>query len=159
MNFNLKKCYILSIQPSSNFISTLCNTPIDNVQSNPSLRILLSNNLKWGPHIGAITKRANSTLVFLHRNLRFCPTPSKRNAYLAHVRAVLEYGAIIWNPYLKQDIDKIEQVQRFIARFITGDYTTRTPGSIIEMLHKLDLPPLQERRRQVHLTFFSLKGG
>jgi hypothetical protein len=45
-------------------------------------------------------------------------------------------------------------VQRGTARFITGDYRSRTPGSIQKLLKKLDLQTLQDRRKQLRLCFF-----
>ncbi|KAL8615270.1 hypothetical protein ACOMHN_051762 [Nucella lapillus] len=57
MNFNPKKCFILGIQQFSNFIYTLCNTPLQHVSSNPYLGILFSNDLKWSTHIASTTKK------------------------------------------------------------------------------------------------------
>jgi hypothetical protein len=34
----------------------------------------------------------------------------------------MEYGATIWNPYLKWDIDKLERIQNRGIRFIKKDY-------------------------------------
>ena len=124
--FQPQNCYILSIQPSSNSCYSLCNTPLDHVQSNLYWGLLLSNDLKLGLHIVDITKRANSTLSFLCRNLCFCPMPCKCKACLDLVCPALDYGAIFWNPYLRQDIDKIEWVQCLAVRFTTCDYTART---------------------------------
>ncbi|KAH3738382.1 hypothetical protein DPMN_045016 [Dreissena polymorpha] len=50
------------------------------------------------------------------------------------------------------DIDRLEGVQRSAARFITRDYRSRQPGCVTEMLHKLELSPLQDRRRAQRLT-------
>ena len=94
------------------------------------LGILFSNDLKWTPHIASTTKKANSTLGFLRRNLGFFPQNCKRNAYLSLVRPLLEYGCITWSPYAQRDIDQIEKVQRLSARFITNDYTSRFPGPV-----------------------------
>ena len=66
----------------------------------------------------------------------------------------LEHGATVWDPYLQSDIDKLEQIQRSAARFITGDYRSMTPGSVTKLLTKCNLPPLQERRRHLRLTLF-----
>ena len=121
--------------------------------NNPYLGILFSQDLKWGDHIAKICKKANSTVGFLRRNLRNCSSGCKRNAYLSLVRSVLEYGATLWDPYLQKDINKLEQVQRKAARFVSGDYKSRTPGSMQKLLRKLDLPPLQVRRQQLRLTF------
>ena len=58
----------------------------------------------------------------------------------------LEYGAAVWDPYLKQDIEKLERIQRQAARFITKD-KSRNAGCIGQMLQDLELPLLEDRRR------------
>jgi len=113
-----------------------------------------SDNLKWTEHTNSIMKKANCSLGFLRRNLRHCPTSCKRNAYLALVRPLLEYGVVIWDPYRKQEIDKLERIQRNAARFIAKDYRSRSPGFVTGLMNKYNLPPLQERREQLRLTFF-----
>ena len=152
MRFNAKKCYILSIKSSSSFRYELSGVILEQVENNPYLGVILSNDLKWGPHISKMTKRANSTLGFLRRNLSHCPQDCKRNAYLALVRSSLEYGAAIWDPYLKTDIDKIERTQHIAARFITSDFKSREPGCVTKMLKDLELPPLQDRRKHIRLV-------
>ena len=153
MRFNAAKCYILSIRSTSTYMYSLNNTILKSVPNNPYLGVLLSNDLQWSDHICKITKKANSTLGFLRRNLRKCPPKCRLNAYLSLVRSTLEYGSIIWDPHLKKDIDALERIQRAAARFITGDYKTRTPGSIQHMMTKLELTSLQVRRKQLRLTF------
>ena len=66
---------------------------------------------------------------------------------MALVRAVLEYRAIVWDPYHRGDIDKLGQIQHRAARFITGDYRSRHPGSVTTMLTNLNLDTLDNRRR------------
>ena len=109
----------------------------------------------WHSHISTITKKANSTLGFLRRNIRRCPINSKRTPYIALVRAVLEYGASV-GPIPSGgggDIDKLEQIQHRAARFITGDYRSRHPGSVTTMLTNLNLDTLDNRRRNERLQF------
>ena len=120
---------------------------------NPYLGVTLSDNMKWNSHISKISKKANSTLGFLKRNLKHCPQDSRRTAYLSLVRSTLEYSSIVWDPYLKKDIDKLEKVQRQAARFITGNYISRDQGCVSQMLAELNLPPLQDRRKANRLTF------
>ena len=133
---------------------SLNKTILKNVSTNPYLGVLFSEDLTWSNHIEKITKKANSTLGFLRRNLRRCPTKCKKTAYLSLVRSTLEYGSIIWDPFLKKDIEAIERIQRSAARFITGDYRSRTPGSVQNLLEKLNLPSLQDRRKHLRLVFF-----
>ena len=154
MRFNASKCNILSIKPKTFYIYELNKTILNSVTSNPYLGILFTDNLKWGDHINNITKKANSTLGFLRRNLGRCPTVCKKNAYMSLVRSSLEYGSVVWDPYYQKDIDQLERVQRGAARFITGDYTSRTPGSVKKLLKKLDFQTLQERRKQLRLVYF-----
>ena len=153
MKFNSKKCYILSSKSKTNFFYNIENNILQQVQNNPYLGITLSEDLKWKTHINNICKRANSTLGFLRRNLRHCPQPCRKNAYIALGRSKLEYGSVVWDPYLKGDIDRLERIQRSAARFITGDYRSRQEGCVTDMLKKLELQPLEERRRHQRLTF------
>ena len=52
-------------------------------------------------------KKANSTVRFLRRYLEMCPTDCRKTAYISLVRSVLDYGSIIWDPYLAKDIEKV----------------------------------------------------
>ena len=66
---------------------------------------------------------------------------------------MLEYGSVVWDPYLQKDIDKIERVQINGARFITGDYKSRQDGAVTNMLKDLELPSLRVRRTNAKLVF------
>jgi len=107
MRFNSKKCYILSVKNKSQHYYSLCGSVFQHVSNNPYLGIEFSEDLKWITHISKITKKASSTIGFLHRNLSHCPTACRRNAYLSLVRSVIEYGAIVWDPHLQQDVDRL----------------------------------------------------
>ena len=154
MRVNASKCHILSLLRSFSFFYQLNGTILQRVTSGSYLGIRISEDLKWGPHISGITKKANSTLGFIRRNLRRCPPACRNTAYLALVRPLLEYGAAVWDPYLKKDIDLMDRTQRNAARFITGDYRSMTPGSVTRLLKKTGLQPLQERRQLLRLTLF-----
>ena len=82
-----------------------------------------------------------------------CPTDCRKTAYISLVRSVLDYGSIIWDPYLSRDIEKLEKVQRQAARFITGDYHSREEGSVTKMLETLELETLERRRSSCRLVF------
>jgi hypothetical protein len=65
----------------------------------------------------------------------------------------MDYGGIIWDPYTETNINRLERIQRQAARFITGDYRSREEGSVSNMLEKLDLQELKERRTSQKLIF------
>ena len=61
---------------------------------------------------------------------------------------------MVWDPYLKKNIDSMEKTQRIAARFITGDFRSNTPGSVTRLLERTGLPPLQLRGQHLRLTLF-----
>ena len=124
MGFNAKNSYIMSIKSKTSNFYSLCNHILQQVSKNLYLVITLTKNLKWNSQITKTTKKANSTLAFLRRNLQSLPLDCRKSAYTTLVRSLLDYGSIVWDPYLKQDIDKLEGIQRQAARLITGDYKT-----------------------------------
>ena len=106
--------------------------------------------------INNISKKANSTLGFIRRNQKNCPFECRKLAYISLVRSTLEYGSVVWDPY----INAIEKVQRQAARFITKDYKSREPGCVTSMLDRLNLPTLQQRREIDRLVYmFKIVGG
>ena len=78
--------------------------------------------------------------------------------YLALVRPLLDYGAIIWDPYQKQDISKMERIQRNAVRFIARDYKSKTPGSVTRLLTKAR-PPYSARTAWRPAADLPLQGG
>ena len=153
MRFNAKKCYIMSIKKKISHFYQLNNTILQEVQTNPYLGLNISNDLKWSFHINSVCNKASCTLGFVRRNLYHCPKATRLTAYISLVRSVLDYGSIIWDPYQQGDIDKLERMQRQGARFVTNDYRSREKGCMTRMLEDLDLQPLQQRRKELRLTF------
>ena len=73
--------------------------------------------------------KANNTLAFLKRNTDKCPLHIKDKCYKAFVKPVLEYGGCVWDPHYKNQIEKIEKVQKRAARYVTNNYSM-THGKI-----------------------------
>ena len=151
MRFNAEKCYTLQTRTKSSFMYSLCGTFLKPVKETTYLGINISSNLKWNAHIQNITRKAGQTLGFIRRNLQNCPKECRRLAYIALVRSKLEYASSVWDPHTKENIDRIEKVQRQAARFIQKDYRSREPGCVTRMLEELKLPPLETRRRNQRL--------
>ena len=69
--------------------------------------------------------------------------------YKTLVRPHLEYGNVIWGPYYKEDIKKVEKVQRRATKLVDvlKDKTYK------ERLIDLDLPSLKHRRRRGDMIY------
>ena len=125
MKCNASKCYVLPVKKKTVYMYQLDNTFLQEVSNNPYLGLNISDDLTWNYHINAMCKKASSTLGFLKRNLKMCPKETRLSAYISLVRSTLEYGAVIWDPFTQNEIDKIERLQRNAARFINNDFRSR----------------------------------
>ena len=117
------------------------------------LGVILSLDLKPEKHIGLVVRNASNTLWLLTHSLRYLDIHSKISAYTSYVRPQLEYATVIWSPYLKKDIDRIERVQK---RFVKGLQGFRNlPYD--EALRRLTLHKLETRRTILDLkTLFKI---
>ncbi|KAK2712666.1 hypothetical protein QYM36_011374 [Artemia franciscana] len=84
------------------------------------LGVILSLDLKPEKHIGLVVRKASNTLWLLSQSLRYLDNHSKISAYTSYVRPQLEYATVIWSPYLKKDIDRIERVQKRLVKGLQG---------------------------------------
>ena len=150
MCFNATKCNIMRI-------SRTCN-PLTRIVQPRVVRGWYSQ-ISWHqpvlqaqlvPHVSSVVSKANSTLGFLRRNLRKCPSKLKETAYLSLVLSTLEYAATVWDPCYVRNIDSLEQVQWHAAHFTTGDY--HTTSSITAMLTELGWKQLEDRRKNLCLA-------
>ena len=116
------------------------------------LGVTLSNDLEWSKHIGNMTNKANSKLLFLGRNRKGCQEKLRQTAYFSLIRSFMEYGTTVWDPYQKYNSDKVERVQRRAARFIKSRYSRYS--SVSDMLDVLGWTPLSQRRQEVRLILF-----
>ena len=70
-------------------------------------------------------------------------------AFKTIVPPQLEYASTVWSPHTKQDIKKIEMVQRRAVRWSLNSYSTY--ASATEMQNQLKLRTLEQRRADVRV--------
>ena len=58
------------------------------------------------------------------------------------VRPTLKYTSSSWDPYITEDINRLEQVQRQAARFAPNNYHDQPPGCVSKMVQDLNWEPL-----------------
>ena len=87
------------------------NQELESVDVAKYLGVTISKELSWNTHINNITSTANKTLGFVKRNVVTKNIDIKTMAYNSLVRSQLEYASVVWSPYTKHNINKIEKVK------------------------------------------------
>nr|XP_047141010.1 uncharacterized protein LOC124816050 [Hydra vulgaris] len=118
--------------------SVLTETMIEN-----DLGIFISNNLEWKYHVNSAIGKANRKLGMIKNSFEYLDELSLKLLYKSLVRPHLEYGATVWSPFWKKDIDNLEIVQHRATRI-----ESLRGMSYEERLKILELPTLFDRRRR-----------
>jgi hypothetical protein len=161
MEFHPGKCQVLSITRNRQVIKydyTLHGKKLEHVSTAKYLGVTLSHDLRWNQHITNITNKANRTLGFLRRNLQINHPQLKTTAYNSLVRPSVEYATTVWDPYTKDNIRKVEMVQRRAARFTLNRYRNRS--SVSDMIEELGWQSLEVRREHQRLMMlYKIRNG
>jgi len=135
MSFNAAKCEVKRISRKKTILQkiyTIKGQALQEVNKARYLGVVISNDVQWSTHVSTITKKANSTLGFLRRNLKNAPPKLKEIAYFSLVRSVVEYSATVWDPHLCKDRDALEMIQRRAARNVKNDHRQTSSNSDVE---------------------------
>lgn len=154
MILNVKKSAIMTVTRKrewSEFSYTINSIPLPRTSHHKYLGLTFTSDLRWDAHVSNVTATALKRLFFLRRCLRLAPSEIKLLAYNTYVRSVLEYANIVWFPYTKKHIAKLEGVQRKAVRFIFNKF--RQTDSPTEMLEEAGMLTLQKRARLARLRF------
>ena len=122
ISFNESKCKTMTVtrkkQPIP-FIYHLDLFPINKVQEEKNLGVLMTSSLSWDSHIQRISAKANRMLRLLKRT---CPLLTqvhvRRTLYLALVKLQVCYASEVWSPHQNNLKIKLEQIQRRATRWI-----------------------------------------
>jgi hypothetical protein len=57
---------------------------------------------------------------------------------------------VVWDPYTQTDINKVEAVQRRVARYVANNHRNRS--SVSNIIHRLKWRPLADRRKDDRLV-------
>ena len=152
MSFNPDKCEIIHISRKQKpiiFQYTLHNQVLKSTNKAKCLGVTITNDLTLNHHINNITNKANASLRFIKRNVK-----TKELAYKTYVRPKVEYCSVVWDPWQKQQINKIEMIQRRAARYTLNQYSYHS--SVSAMLQLLCWPTLQQKRNLASVTISNL---
>ena len=134
-------------------------SPLEEIESDRYLGVMLDNKLSFNSHVDTITKKATNLLNLCRRNLYMCNSQVKETAYKSLIRPQLDYASPAWSPHTARNIDKVEAVQRRAARFVLNNYNYGPDANLSEQMRtQLKWTPLQHRRAQYDLAlFFKIK--
>ena len=153
--FNPSKCQVLHISRARQQIHSQYTLHGENLESVDCARYLgvnITKDLCWNTHINQITSKANRTFGFVERNVRTTNQSVKEFTYQTLVRPQVEYASTVWSPYTKQNIQKIEIVQRRAAGWVSNTYSTF--DNVSAMLSNLGWRSLEYRGIDSRLAMF-----
>ena len=116
------------------------------------LGIRIHKSLRFSEHINATAKKCSQRFGFLQRTLRQCPQELRELAFSSLVKSCAEYGAVVWDPFLKKDKKAMEKIQNRAARWVSG-VKRYQPPSVNKLRHQLKWPTLEQRRKHQWLSF------
>ena len=121
------------------------STALENKSCAKDLGVLINTDLSWKMHVNSISRQAATISYQILKSFRSKNIWTLVQLFKCYIRPRIEYNTQIWSPYLKQDIDKLENIQRRYTKFICQ--RCNIPFSSYEdRLKKLDLLSLQDRR-------------
>ena len=108
------------------------------------LGVTIEQKLSWNMHSGNVVKKANSSTTFLRRNLQIPQAHIKANAYKRLVTPQRRVCFCCVGPFTQANIDKIEMVQRRVARYVQNNYSR--DANVNDMTSKPGWCSLLQRR-------------
>ena len=117
---------------------------LDHIDEEKDLGILIDDKLNFHCQTAAAVKKANKILGLVKRTFLVLDKTTLPLLFTSLVRPHLEYGNVIWGPFLKGDIKAVERVQRRATKMVSK--IAHLPYE--ERLRQLQLPSLLHRRRR-----------
>ena len=124
--FNEKKCIAMNIGTViQHFEYHLKNAngedvPLKNSICERDLGVRVQNNLKVNEQCTTASQKAKVAMRQMKQTFRYITVPLFRTLYGSYVRPHLEFSIQAWSPYLVQDRDKLEKVQRSATKTVRG---------------------------------------
>lgn len=149
LNINIHKCYVLKF---SHLFSKyeINNQKIKVVEKINDLGLIITNKYNYFRfHYKHIIDKSISRINILLKHKQNHNNSFLINIFIYHIRPILETNSEIWNPYSKNIISKIENVQKYFTRRLNDMWNK----SYNERLKILNLELLESRRIKKDLVF------
>lgn len=157
MSLNISKCLIITFTKNKCPIHNtykINNTNVARQNIVKDLGVLLDSKLSFTDHYDCIISKANKAMGFIFRTIKPLRNPSSiLTLFFALVRSIVEYCSVIWSPFYKTHIDRIEAIQRRFLRYLSAKFGLRRKLSNYEArLEHFKVSTLQSRRNVASLS-------
>ena len=126
------------------------NTKLQGVSQHKHLGVTFNSKLKWSNHIDNLTKGVKSMCDVMNRLKHSLSRSTLEVIYFTFVRPKLEYACIVFDDCTENEKNKLESIQLYCARIVTG----AKRGTSHALLYKeLNWPKLSERRKIAKCKF------
>ena len=147
-NYSLPKIYN-SFDKVNSTSYTIYFHPMKQVNEEKDLGVTVDSQLNFRKHISQKIAKANSMLFIIKNCFKHLDQEMFTLLYKSLVRPHLEYASCVWNPVYKEDIIRIEAIQRKATKLIPE----LSQLSYAERLRALELPSLYYRRLRTDILF------
>ena len=145
LKFYPDKCVVIRLSVTSEnwyYKYTLGDDELEYVDIVKDLGVFVDTELKFRHHMITKVNKANSIMGTIRRSFKYLDHATFKLLFCAQVRTIIEYANPFWCPYLKKDIELVENVQRRATKYLQGmqDLTYE------QRCRKLNLTTLTYRR-------------
>ena len=124
LKFHPKKCHVLSLGKLQNITYThryrLGGLELEHVFEEKDLGVTIDSKLNFEEHISSKVTKANALVGLIRRSFSFLNGTLFKLLFVSHLRSHLEYCQPVWSPYLKKQINMIENEQRRATKLFDG---------------------------------------
>ena len=157
MKFNIPKCKIMHVglrNPSYKY--RMEGIELQEVTEEKDIGILVHQSLRPSKHCKKAADMAGAVLKQITKNFHFRDRNIFKKLYVQYVRPHVEFASPVWSPWLEQDIQTLDKVQKKAVGMISG----LKGENYIEKCKELKLDTLRLRRDKQDLQemFKIIKG-
>ena len=145
MLFNAGKCHLLHLgRGNARHMYTMEGRVLEAVEFEKDVGVVVHQSLKPSMQCAKAAARANGILGQLSRAVCYRDKATFLKLYKVYVRPHLEYAVVSWSPWLQQDKEVLEKVQRRAV----GMVTNLQRGTYEERLAEAGMLSLEDRRER-----------
>ena len=126
------------------------------VQREKDLGVTVQSNMQSENHIDRIFRETYNVIKNIGLAFHYMDKEMMRKLVTTIIRPRLEYAQVVWSPYKKKHIRKLERLQRIATKMVPE----MKEMTYEERLRAMDLPTLERRRERGDLIqIFKLMNG